>query len=159
METKELTFAPAVDWAGSGAGPVVGRIAGFTADGAALVDFPGNTAEPRPARTTVTLERPTQDEPVLVPVLLVFENGDPSLPIIIGLVRETAAPAKQGGESREVRVDGERVVIEGQKEVVLRCGESAIVLRRDGKVIIRGAEITSRAKRSNKLKGATVHIN
>jgi len=39
----------------------------------------------------------------------------------------------------EARVDGKRVVLEGNDEVVLKCGEASITLRRDGKIILRGS--------------------
>ena len=56
-------------------------------------------------------------------------------------------------------LDGRRVVLEAHDEIVLRCGESSISLRKDGKVVIRGRELVSRAAEINKIKGGAVHIN
>src|SRR5690606_10043249 len=98
--------------------PVVGRIVGTDENGCALVDFPANERGPVPARSTVPLPAPTPGEPILLPVLLVFENGDPTLPIIAGLVRPAVIPeTTEPPRDREAKVDGDRVVIEGKKEV------------------------------------------
>jgi hypothetical protein len=88
---------------------------------------------------------------------------------VIGLVEESAggkllgellsrssAPARRPVEAR---VDGKRVVLEGEDEVVLRCGDASITLRRDGKVMIRGAYVETQAKGVNRIKGGSVKIN
>jgi hypothetical protein len=59
----------------------------------------------------------------------------------------------------EVIVDGKRVQIEGTQEVVLRCGKASITLRSNGRLIIRGAYIETRASGTNRIKGGAVLIN
>ena len=81
-----------------------------------------------------------------------FERGDPALPLITGLVQSVTAAA-------EARVDGKRVVITGDEEVELRCGEASITLSRSGKLVIRGAYVETRAKGTNRIKGGSVQIN
>ena len=102
-------------------------------------------------------------------VLIVFENGNPDLPIIIGVMEnlvadlvsleleKTDVDAPAGMES--VQVDEERLVIEAQKEVVLKCGQGSITLKRDGKIVLRGTEILSRASGTHRIKGGSVRIN
>src|SRR5262245_11032867 len=63
----------------------VGRIVKLTENGHALIDYPGNTLGLIEARVLVGLALVESSN---CPVLLVFENGDPTLPIIIGLVGE-----------------------------------------------------------------------
>lgn len=58
-----------------------------------------------------------------------------------------------------VRVDGKRVVIEGEEEVVLMCGESSISLKRNGKITIRGKYLLSRASGVNRILGGSVEVN
>jgi hypothetical protein len=58
-----------------------------------------------------------------------------------------------------VTVDGRQVTLEGRDEVVLRCGQSSITLTKDGRVVVKGVEIVSRASRTNKIKGGNVNIN
>jgi hypothetical protein len=58
-----------------------------------------------------------------------------------------------------ISVDGERHLIEAEREIVLRCGDASITLTRAGKVIIKGNYILSRSSGYNKIKGAAIDIN
>jgi hypothetical protein len=71
--------------------------------------------------------------------------------------RAPALAAEPG--ALEVRVDGRRVELEGHEEVVLRCGEASITLRRDGRVEIRGTSVETDAVGTNRIKGGVVEIN
>lgn len=103
------------------------------------------------------------------PAVLLFENQDPAKPIVVGLIAPDAgaallgsllrSPAAQPPKPVEARVDGKRVVLEGEQEVVLRCGEASITLRRDGKVMLRGAYVETTAKGLNRIRGGSVKIN
>jgi hypothetical protein len=55
--------------------------------------------------------------------------------------------------------NAETIRLAAGKEIELVCGSSAIVLRSDGSVIVRGVNVTSRAVKSNKIRGAAVNIN
>lgn len=61
--------------------------------------------------------------------------------------------------SVQARVDGHRVVIEGEREVVLKCGEASVTLTRDGKILLRGAYVETNARGVNRIKGGSVKIN
>jgi hypothetical protein len=118
------------------------------------VDFPGNAAGPVPVRLLVELDARALTNAVATrqPAALMFEGGDPARPLIVGLVQ---AP----GAASEARVDGKRVVLTGTEEVELRCGEASISLKKDGKLVIRGAYVETRAKGTNRIKGGSVQIN
>ncbi len=157
----------------------VGRLVAGSAPGRLMVDFDGNAHGPLAARTVIALDQRALDEAIAVRrlVVLLFENGDPRLPIVVGLVAAdpgasllgallapAAVPAAPAAAaiavpSVEARVDGKRVVIEGQEEVVLKCGEASITLKRDGKLILRGAYVETHAKGVNRIKGGSVKIN
>jgi len=68
-----------------------------------------------------------------------------------------AINANQYGDT--VHVDGKRVVLEGQEEVVLKCGEASITLTRNGKVVIRGKYLLSRSSGVNRILGGSVQVN
>ena len=163
QEREESNSAPLL-------GPRVGWLAA-SPPGSFLVDFDGNRLGPLPARTTVPLtgEQLQQAIASLQGVVLMFENGDPSLPLIMGLVQTVSAtplvdaileniPAPA---PLEATVDGTpRIVeIEGQEEIVLRCGQASITLRRNGKILIRGVQVETRASGTNRIKGGSVQIN
>lgn len=58
-----------------------------------------------------------------------------------------------------LHIDGKRVVLEGQEEVVLKCGEASITLTRNGKVVIRGKYLLSRSSGVNRILGGSVQVN
>jgi Domain of unknown function (DUF6484) len=138
-----------------------GILAGFTEHGEPLVDFPGNpTGKPLPAISTITLRYEFGGREAV----LMFEDGDATRPVLIGLVQPPLKPGKQiileeGGGPLEAVADGETVRINGHKEIVLRCGLASITLTRDGKILLRGAYVQSRSSGVNRIKGASVQIN
>jgi len=146
----------------------VGWIAGFDARRGVLVDFPGSGGAV-PARSIVPLDQQAVERAVAdrQGAVLQFENGDSKLPVLMGLLQPTvqtplldailAAPPE--GEKVEAKVDGKRVVIEGKDEIVLRCGQASITLRRNGKVLLRGTYLETRATGTNRIKGGAVQIN
>ncbi len=58
-----------------------------------------------------------------------------------------------------VRVDGKRIIIEGQEEIVLTCGDSSITLTKAGKILIRGKYLVSRSSGVNRILGGSVQVN
>jgi hypothetical protein len=58
----------------------------------------------------------------------------------------------------EANVDGKRVVITADQEITLRCGDASLTLRRDGKILLRGAYVETYARGLNRIKGAQVMI-
>lgn len=111
--------------------------------------------EPMVARSTV----PIATADVGREVLVAFEEGDVRFPYIVGLFwqPEQRPPTQQ--LPIEAKVDGEQVVIEGKKEIVLKCGKASITLTRAGKVLIRGAYVLSRSSGVNRIKGGSVQVN
>src|SRR5690242_14039448 len=98
-------------------GHVVGRIVSIDEDGSAWVDFPDNPRKQAiKARSALDAAAPIGSDPqrlVEAPALLAFENGDPSLPIILGLVRDRVRPEARppevkitGKGLRDVLIDG-----------------------------------------------------
>ena len=58
-----------------------------------------------------------------------------------------------------VRIAGRRVTVAADDELLLTCGGGSVRVDRHGKVVVLGTDITSRARRRHKSKGATVAIN
>jgi hypothetical protein len=144
---------------------VVGQIVEITSAGRALVDYPSNESGPVEAASILSAED-AADRATLVgmPALLWIDTVS-GTPVVLGLVRDrliSKAASKRSAPKKqplEVQVDGERVVLEAKQQIELRCGESSITLRKDGKILIKGTDLISRAARSNRIKGASVEIN
>jgi hypothetical protein len=53
----------------------------------------------------------------------------------------------------------DELVIEARKNLTLKCGDTLITLREDGKILIKGKDVVSHARRMNRIKGGAVSIN
>lgn len=58
-----------------------------------------------------------------------------------------------------VRISGKHVRIAADEELTLECAGGSVRIDKRGKVVVLGTDVTSRAKRLNKIKGASVAIN
>ncbi len=120
-------------------------------------------------------------------VALMFVSGDLNQPIILGLIHSplyalldnlSVATTESSVEADKIlfesqlppqeetpvttetlRVDGKRVVIEGQEEITLSCGEASITLTKAGKILIRGTYLQSRSSGVNRILGGSVQVN
>ncbi|BCH33442.1 hypothetical protein MesoLjLc_53720 [Mesorhizobium sp. L-8-10] len=133
-------------------GVVIGVFIGFDDQATPLVVFPGNRQETAvPARSLAELS----SSMVGSEVALLFEAGDPGRPLIVGRlvdpVRKAATPA--------VVRDGELVRIAGKERVELRCGKATIIMEKDGRIIIRGTNVTSHASAANRIRGGSINLN
>jgi hypothetical protein len=141
----------------------LGRVVGVDENGQPLVDFPGNEAGPVSALATITV--PTEMIAGGRDALIVFVDDDPPRPVVVGLIQDqpvTPFPKIGKLEPRapiEVSADGRRLVLFAYSELHFVCGESSITLRKDGKVVINGRHVLSRAKVVNRIKGGSVQIN
>lgn len=145
------------------AGVVIGVIVKMD-DAGIFVDYPGNPAgcalSARSITRIGTLDAGHE-------VVLLFEEGRPEKPIIVGCLQEagvqqsTLLDQMLGNVQRplDVKLDGETMTLAAEKEVVIRCGKASITLTRAGKVLIRGTYVLSRSSGANRIKGGSVQIN
>ena len=96
-----------------------------------------------------------------------------SSPIQIGLGDEVLVhcPAKSSeravvlgrvgrlSRSKEAGEPEKHIAIEASESLTLKCGESSVQLRKDGKVMVLGKDVLTRAKRTARIKGGSVAIN
>lgn len=128
----------------------IGFLAGWHESGVPLVDFAGNTTgDAVCARSTVKV----RDAPIGSEVVLIFEGAQPQKPIILGVLLgqgtgETAPPPQD-----------RRLVLSGERELVLQCGAASITLTHAGKIIVEGNYILTRSTGLNRIQGGAVRIN
>jgi hypothetical protein len=100
-----------------------------------------------------------------LPVLLMLEQGDPSRPIIIGVIRDSFTttrsnvPVSGSDRSSPIELNGKALIFQGDEEIVLRCGQGSLTIRANGQIVVKGTRVVSRASESNKIRGASVEIN
>jgi hypothetical protein len=104
-------------------------------EGPVLCDFLQVTQEP-----SVTLAAGNT-------VLVVLPSAGEEKGCVLGRVGPYVAP------------ETDTVTITAKRELTLQCGEAAITLRHDGKVLTRAVDIAAVAKRRHRIKGGSVDIN
>lgn len=114
-------------------------------------------------------------------VALLFNQGDISQPIIIGLIHsplqamldnfdQGQSPTQSGDKSEKIElagnlnvdnvtVEGKKITFEAEDEMVFKCGESSITLTKSGKVMIRGKYLLNRSTGVNRILGGSVQVN
>ncbi len=153
-------------------GVVIGVVAGFSSNGEVLVAF-GDNPQDLPiaakAATAVSAEDLGRQAAIL------FENGNVKRPVVMGLINnladnqkqvqstseaaEHSSEAENDNEVKEAVVDGERVVLQAKESIELKCGKASITLTKAGKIIVRGAYLSSKSSGVNRIHGGSVQIN
>ncbi|WP_263495470.1 DUF6484 domain-containing protein [Mesorhizobium sp. CO1-1-8] len=132
-------------------GVVIGLLIGFEG-GAPLVVFVGNPRETAiAARSLAELDVSA----IGSELALLFEDGDPARPLVVGRIVDPAHKST----GLQVAREGDRVVITGKERIELRCGQASIILEKNGRVTIRGTQLTSQASGTNRIRGGAVHLN
>jgi hypothetical protein len=139
-------------------GVVVGKLLALVSNGTTpLVTYSGQPGTAGlEGRTTLDLH----SAHIGRDVVLMFEQGDPLRPIVVGCLRQpdvSSMPHLPGHV--EVDADGERLVVSAKNQMVLRCGKASITMTKSGKVLIEGAYVSSRSTGVNRVKGGSVQLN
>ena len=138
-------------------GVIIGTLLEQAENGQPMVQYPGNPSdEPLPAISTVQMtEQDLHHE-----VALSFVEGNPTRPVILGLIQKIG-PQQQTTTDEKVNVhlDGEKLTLTADREIVLKCGKSSITLTRAGKIIVKGAYLSNYSTGVNRIKGGSVQIN
>jgi len=138
-------------------GIVIGVLVGFKDEGhTPLVIYPGQPGSAALSARTIT---DIHGSHIGRQVVLMFDQGDPRRPIVMGtLRRQEQWPIEQPGQV-EVDADGERMIVSAKEQLVLRCGNASITLTKAGKILINGAYVSSRSSGVNRIKGGSVQLN
>ena len=139
------------------AGASVGTLVGFSPASQPLVVLPSRAGAPLPARSCIRLT----DQHVGREVVIIFEEDCKEKPIVVGVLEPPASMQHSDGGFGQAtaRVDGTRVMLSAEVELVLTCGDASITLTRAGKILIRGAYVSTHSSGVHRIKGATVEIN
>jgi hypothetical protein len=139
-------------------GVLLGELLALGAEGQApLVRYPGQRGtQALAARSTVDLHGLHIGQPVV----LMFEQGDPSRPVVLGVLRgQVGWPLDEKPAQVDVDADGQRMIVSAKEQLVLRCGKASISLTKTGKVLIEGSYVVSRSSGVNRVQGGSVQLN
>lgn len=73
--------------------------------------------------------------------------------VVLGRIGRAARRREEGDAGTD------ELVLEARKNLTLRCGDGSITIREDGKILIKGKDLVSHARRVNRIKGGSVAIN
>lgn len=144
---------------------VIATIDKITEDGEIYVDYENNLNGPFSVSVLAgaLLEKKREDL-IGAQVLIIWSNRNTAIsnqdqPILIDVLIDRLPGKSATSESTVVHLDGDILVLEGKREIQFCCGKSSVVLQADGKIVIKGGDIVSRASRTHKIKGGSVEIN
>ncbi|ARU58841.1 hypothetical protein OLMES_4853 [Oleiphilus messinensis] len=155
-------------------GVVVGKIVGFR-DGLALVSYDRRTlSTPQAAISTVELHPDLEGREVAIS----FASNRGKQPIIIGVISSRldqvlenttsvgllsdhpgSVLGRNENTAPEVRVNGDKLELSAASEITITCGKSSISMNKEGKILIRGEHILSRAAGAHRIKGGAIQLN
>jgi hypothetical protein len=139
----------------------VATLSGLAADGVALVEVHGaGDFSPLRALDFAGL-RPSD---VGRHVVVAFAGCDPANPLVIACMRNEPATTPRPGaeassEERVVCVSGETIHVSATESLTLKCGRASVTLTREGRVLVNGAYVETRATGTNRIQGGAVRIN
>ena len=153
---------------------IIGTVTGFDDQLQPLVSFADSpNGKAQAAVSTLSIHK----KHIGRQAALLFANGDPTRPVIMGLIHNplhemletfevetTASPAEHelpipATSVDDLSIDGKRIVLEGKEEIVLKCGDASITLTKAGKILIRGKYLMNRSSGMNRIMGGSVQIN
>lgn len=157
-KAKQRSAAAKTTAAKTIAGVVTGTLIGFKDEGRTpLVTYPEQPGTAAiAAGAVVDLHGPHIGRKVV----LMFENGDPTKPMIMGLLRNPESwPLVEKPAQVQVDADGERLLVDAKKQLVLKCGKASITLTKAGKILIQGTYVSNRSSGVMRIKGGSVQLN
>ena len=136
-------------------GVTIGTIARIDQQGRTLVQFDGSDGFGVPAKVAWLQDPPNGALSSGCSVILGFENGDDTLPVVLGLLENLPKECVESNSEKKPDV----IHLRSEKELILECGDAKIKLRADGRITILGGYVVSRSSGVNKIKGGSVQIN
>jgi len=153
---------------------IIGSLVGLNDSGEPQVTFPTAAGKTFTAISTIAITPQHQGRQLA----LLFANGDLAQPIIMGVIHSPlldllsnvevvdskpdviATNSLPNSQDESIAtIDGNRVVLEGKEEIVLRCGAASITLTKTGKILITGKNLLNRASGVNRIMGGSVQVN
>ncbi|MDX2023216.1 MAG: hypothetical protein SF187_23485 [Deltaproteobacteria bacterium] len=136
-------------------GPEIVTLHKWTEEGPLIA--PNHEGDPKLARWSNAIGRSALEKACADHAEALVVTTRDGVPIITALLAPKLAEASN--ESLDVHVDGRRVELVANEELTLRCGDACISLMKNGRVIVRGVQVETRAKGANRIRGGTVEIN
>jgi hypothetical protein len=134
-----------------------GIVAAVHADGTIVVDVDPEGSQPLACEQLIT---GTGHLSLIVgDVVLCYSPSGNSTGVVLGRIGAPRATAPVAQATSDRGETPNVLVLEAKHGLVLRVGDGSIEIRADGKILIKGTDLVSHAKRMNRIKGGAVSIN
>ena len=152
-------------------GPRVAYLIQRDNDGRIWVDYDGNPDGPLVAQLCASAcdRLASLSDFTDIRVLVIFEDNQGDRPIIIDVLhndlnefeKETRLSTNNKPDitMMDAIIDGRQMKFCAKDQIVLQAGTASITLMRNGKVVIRGADVTTRSSGVNRIIGGSVKVN
>jgi hypothetical protein len=114
-------------------------------------------------RTCAVLDAALEASPVAANDLVLVQPvlGVDFDAVVVGRIADGRPAATRRADEAPVTeaLTPDHVVLQAKQSLTLRAGEASITMRDDGKILIKGHDVVSHAKRTNRIKGGSVAIN
>lgn len=154
VEASSVAPSTVTDRQPTTTGVVIGFIAHLNDQGLPCVAIPGAPGEAVPARSLCAIG----DEHRGQQCALLFENGDPRAPLILGLLQHPVLSLQGDIDQALHSADGE-LHLHARHAIELHCGEASFRMSADGRIELRGSTLVSHATGLNRIRGASVKLN
>jgi hypothetical protein len=135
--------APLSTWPG---GPVLGLLQDIQQDGQLIVEWPdGRLRACDWLISPLAFACPQSALAAGDTVLVMDVDGEQGRPVVMGKVGAYAPPAQ--------------LTLQAPDALSLKCGQAGVELRADGRVLIKGEDVTVHAKGTQRIRAGTVAIN
>ncbi|MCH9684672.1 MAG: hypothetical protein K0V04_24770 [Deltaproteobacteria bacterium] len=136
----------------------IGTLVEAAVDSDPVVEFEGSDGEV--VRRTAVSTVPVEADDMGHPVVLMFLRGDLDAPVITGRVAPgRVVSPKKITRTKTLKIEGRELTLDADSELTLQCGKASITLQRDGKIVLRGTNLVSRASSVNRIRGGTIQLN
>lgn len=78
---------------------------------------------------------------------------------VLGVIQPYFVPDDQNDQKEDKKKVPAELSLKALDSIELTCGESLLSMDKNGKIVLRGADITTRSSGPNKIKGATIRLN
>ncbi|WLQ14330.1 DUF6484 domain-containing protein [Hahella aquimaris] len=149
-------------------GLLIGWVVAIDSHGMPLVAWNEETKQsPQPALATI----PVSEQDRGRQIALSFAQNANSQPIIIGFLfsqldnaiayTQTSSPEIDitSPSPTKVRVNDKNLDIQADKSITIRCGKARITLTADGKILLQGEQVLSRARGAHRIRGGSIQLN
>jgi hypothetical protein len=90
--------------------------------------------------------------------ILVWADAAAGRGVVVGrIVTPELEVTTEGPIARPPQAD--ELILDATERITLRVGDGSIEIRGDGKILLKGTDLVSHAKRINRIKGGSVSIN